>query len=83
MYIYANPEADSYEIQYRLKGSSKWATFFSKTRSGDIVDDPTNDFGQDFKKGQVYEVRVRALHSNLISDWSEVKTARVDVTPNR
>ncbi len=78
-----NPEADSYEIQYRLKGSSKWATFFSKTRSGDIVDDPTNDFGQDFKKGQVYEVRVRALHSNLISDWSEVKTARVDVTPNR
>ena len=54
-----------------------------RTRSGDIVDDPTNDFGQDFKKDQVYEVRVRALHSNLISDWSEVKTARVDVTPNR
>lgn len=78
-----NPEADSYEIQYSLKGSYKWATFFSKARSGDIVDDPTNDFGQDFKKDQVYEVRVRTLHSNLISDWSEVKTARVDVTPNR
>lgn len=42
--------ADSHEIQYRLKGSNKWASFFSKQSTGDEVDDPTNDFGQDFKK---------------------------------
>lgn len=76
-------EADSHEVQYRLKGTKKWTTFFSKNKDWDSVDDPTLATGEDFKKGQVYEIRVRALRSNLKSPWSEIKTIKVTLTPHR
>lgn len=75
--------ADSYEVEYRLKGSKQWTTFFSRFDSGDEIDSPERATGSDFKKGQVYEVRVRALHSNLKSAWSEIKTTKVTITPDR
>lgn len=75
--------ADSYEVAYRLKGSEDWTTFFTHLNSGDEITSPERATGYDFKKGQVYEIRVRAWHSNLKSDWSAVKTTRVTVTPER
>lgn len=78
-----NSNVDSYEIAYRLKGTQNWTTFLTKSKTSDEISDPTNDTGSDFKKGQVYEVRVRALNSNLKSNWSKIKTVTVTVTPNR
>lgn len=78
-----NPEVDSYEIQYRPKGNSQWKSYFTKQDNWDEITEPSDDFGQDFKKGQIYEVRIRALRSNLMSNWTDIKTTRVTVTPNR
>lgn len=40
-----NPEVDSYEIQYRLKGNSKWKSSFTKQENWEELEDPELDFG--------------------------------------
>lgn len=71
--------ADSHEIEYRLKGAKNWSTMFSSLKNGDEITSPENKQGSLFKKGQVFEVRVRALHGNRKSAWSDVKTITVNV----
>ncbi|WP_103662641.1 hypothetical protein [Lactobacillus sp. HT06-2] len=75
-------DIDSYEVAFRVKGQKEWTTFFSKQQGGEQID---NSEDKDnicyFTKGKTYEVKVRALRSNLKSPWSAVKTATVTVTP--
>ncbi|MBP2058156.1 hypothetical protein J2Z60_001333 [Lactobacillus colini] len=79
----SNPNVNSYEIAYRLKGSQNWTTYLTARKDGDEITDPEDATGSDFKKGQVYEVRVRAYTGNLKSDWSEIKSTTVTLTPYR
>lgn len=71
-----NETVDSYEVAYRLKGSSDWTTFVTKNKKGD-----TFDKTKDFKKGNQFEVRVRALTSSLKSEWSDIKTVTITNNP--
>ncbi len=77
-----NDNISSYEIAYRLKGTSTWTTFMSKGVTGDEITDSSNKSDVNyFLKGKTYEVRVRALNGNLISPWSDIKSVTVNITP--
>lgn len=77
-----NDKVDSYEVAYRVKGSNDWHTYFTSQSNWDELDNSTNkNDALYFKKGKTYELKVRALTGNLKSDWSDVKTETVAVTP--
>lgn len=73
---------DSYEVAYRVKGSNTWTTFMSKSNNGTQIDNSphANDVNH-FVKDKTYEVRVRALHGNLTSAWTDIQTITINVTP--
>lgn len=77
-----NKNISSYEIQYRLKGQSKWQNFLSSSSNGDeITSSSDKNSIRYFKKGKTYEVRVRGLNSNIVGPWSDIKIVTVNVTP--
>lgn len=77
-----NDKVDSYEVAYRVKGSDEWHTYFTQSTTGDELTNSTDKTNAlHFKKGKTYELKVRALTSNLKSDWSGIKTETVTVTP--
>ncbi|QNQ82256.1 fibronectin type III domain-containing protein [Lactobacillus sp. PV037] len=71
-----NKAVDSYEVAYRVKGTSEWKSFITGSKSKTEIDRE-----KDFKKGTQYEVRVRALTSSLKSDWSDIKTVTITNNP--
>lgn len=76
------PDADSYEIAYRVKGEKDWHQYFTKNKGWENISNSTDE--KDplyFVKGKTYEVKVRALHSNLVGSWSNTQTVTVTVTP--
>ena len=77
-----NDKVNSYEVAYRVKGSEEWHTYFTQSTTGDELTNSTKkDDALYFKKGKTYELKVRALTGNLKSDWSDIKTETVTVTP--
>lgn len=79
-----NPEADSYEVAYRIKGQSAWHTYTTNKKTGDELTNSTDKNNVlYFIKGKTYEVRVRALKGKLKSDWSAIKTTTVTIDPAR
>lgn len=63
--------AESYQIQYRIKGKASWKTVTCRSSSKTI---------KGLKKGKKYQVRVRAYSddgsSTYAGEWSKIKTTK-------